>query len=51
MSDKNDDSVDPEKIFQLNEKKSFKVLDIDLETRKIALSLKDTQSKPKAKKS
>jgi small subunit ribosomal protein S1 len=49
MSDKNDDNVDPEKIFQLNEKKSFKVLDIDLDTRKIALSLKDT--KPKAKKS
>lgn len=36
-----DDSVDPEKIFQLNEKKKFKVLDIDLEGRKIALSLKD----------
>lgn len=40
MSD--DDSVDPEKIFQLNEKKTFKVLDIDTEGRKIALSLKDT---------
>lgn len=38
MSD--DDSVDPEKIFQLNEKKKFKVIDIDLEGRKIALSLK-----------
>ncbi len=35
-----DDSVDPEKIFQLNEKKEFKVLDIDLSARKIALSLK-----------
>ncbi len=43
MSD--DDSVDPEKIFQLNESKMFKVIDIDLEGRKIALSLKD--SKPK----
>lgn len=43
MSD--DDSVDPEKIFQLNENKMFKVIDIDLEGRKIALSLKD--SKPK----
>ena len=38
----NDDGVDPEKIFQLNEKKQFKVLDIDTEARKIALSLKDT---------
>lgn len=36
-----DDSVDPEKLFQLNEKKKFRVLDIDLEGRKIALSLKD----------
>ena len=35
-----DDTVDPEKIFQLNEKKEFKVLDIDTENRKIALSLK-----------
>ena len=38
-----DDNVDPEKIFQLNEKKEFKVLDIDTENRKIALSLKDTK--------
>jgi small subunit ribosomal protein S1 len=38
MSD--DDNVDPEKIFQLNEKKDFKVLDIDTEARKISLSLK-----------
>lgn len=41
MSD--DDGVDPEKIFQLNEKKKFKVLDIDTEGRKIALSLKDAK--------
>jgi small subunit ribosomal protein S1 len=41
MSD--DDSVDPEKIFQLNEKKKFKVIDIDVEGRKIALSLKDAK--------
>jgi ribosomal protein S1 len=41
MSD--DEGVDPEKIFQLNEKKKFKVLDIDTEGRKIALSLKDTK--------
>jgi small subunit ribosomal protein S1 len=38
-----DESVDPEKIFQLNEKKKFKVIDIDTEGRKIALSLKDTK--------
>lgn len=35
-----EEGVDPEKLFQLNEKKSFKVLDIDTENRKIALSLK-----------
>jgi small subunit ribosomal protein S1 len=39
MSD--DESIDPEKIFKLNEKKEFKVLEIDTENRKIALSLKD----------
>ena len=41
MSD--DNSIAPEKIFQLNEKKKFKILEIDLEGRKIALSLKDTK--------
>jgi ribosomal protein S1 len=41
MSD--DEGVDPEKIFQLNEKKKFKVLEIDAEGRKIALSLKDAK--------
>lgn len=41
MSD--DEGVDPEKIFQLNEKKKFKVLDIDLDGRKIALSLKEAK--------
>ena len=41
MSD--DESVDPEKIFQLNEKKQFKVIDIDTEARKIALSLKENK--------
>lgn len=39
----NDEGADPEKVFQLNEKKQFKVLDIDTEARKIALSLKDTK--------
>lgn len=38
MSD--DEGVDPEQLFQLNENKQFKVLDIDTEGRKIALSLK-----------
>lgn len=41
MSD--DEGVDPEKLFRLNEKKQFKVLDIDTENRKIALSLKNTK--------
>lgn len=46
MSD--DESVDPEELFKLNEKKEFKVLDIDTENRKIALSLKDVKAtKPK----
>lgn len=30
---------DPEKLFKLNEKKKFKILDIDRENRKISLSL------------
>ncbi len=47
MSD--DETVDPEQLFQLNEKKQFKVLDIDTENRKIALSLKEAKSKPAAK--
>lgn len=41
MSD--DEGADPEKIFQLNEHKKFKILDIDTDGRKIALSLKDTK--------
>ncbi len=41
MSD--EEGIDPEKIFQLNENKKFKVLDIDTEGRKIALSLKDAK--------
>jgi len=49
MSD--DEAVDPEKLFRLNEKKQFKVLDIDSESRKIALSLKEAKAtKAKAKK-
>lgn len=41
--EKNGENIDPEKIFQLNEKKKFKVLDIDKDARKIALSLKAAQ--------
>lgn len=41
MSD--EEGIDPEKIFQLNETKNFKVIDIDTEGRKIALSLKDAK--------
>ena len=49
MSD--DETVDPEKLFQLNEQKQFKVLDVDTENRKIALSLKDAKAtKPKVVK-
>lgn len=35
-----DETIDPQQVFKLNEKKQFKVLDIDTEARKIALSLK-----------
>lgn len=41
MSD--DESIDPEELFKLNEKKQFKVIDIDTDNRKIALSLKDVK--------
>jgi small subunit ribosomal protein S1 len=43
MSD--DESVDPEKLFKLNEKKEFKLIEIDIDNRKIALSLKDVKAK------
>ena len=43
MSD--DEGVDPEKIFELNQKKKFKIIDIDTDARKIALSLKGTTKK------
>lgn len=35
-----EDPADPTEIFKLNEKKEFKIIDIDTEARKIALSLK-----------
>lgn len=39
------EDVNPEQLFQLNEKKKFKILDIDKDARKIALSLKTTKEK------
>lgn len=41
ISGKEDESADPTEIFKLNEKKEFKILEIDTENRKIALSLKE----------
>lgn len=41
ISGDKEDAADPTEIFKLNEKKEFKILDIDTENRKIALSLKD----------
>jgi small subunit ribosomal protein S1 len=38
-----DEAADPQQVFKLNEKKRFKVLDIDSDARKIALSLKGTK--------
>ncbi|MGB4420266.1 MAG: S1 RNA-binding domain-containing protein [Candidatus Saccharimonadales bacterium] len=40
-----EDNVDPEKVFTLNEKKEFVVLDLDKENRKISLKLPTTKSK------
>jgi len=39
------DDADPEKVFTLNERKSFTVLDIDKDNRKISLSLGDKKKK------
>ena len=39
------EGVDPEKVFTLNERKEFVVLDIDKENRKISLSLSDKKKK------
>jgi Ribosomal protein S1 len=40
VSELGGESADPEKIFKLNEKKTFTILEIDKENRKISLSLK-----------
>jgi small subunit ribosomal protein S1 len=37
--------VDPEKVFSLNERKNFKILEIDPASRKISLSLSETKKK------
>ena len=34
------DGADPEKVFKLNERKNFRVLEVDKDNRKISLSLK-----------
>lgn len=47
ISELGDDDVDPEKIFTLNERKSFVVLDIDKDNRKISLSLGDKKKASK----
>lgn len=39
------EGVDPEKVFTLNERKEFAVLDVDKENRKISLSLSDKKKK------
>ena len=40
VSELGGDTADPEKVFTLNERKAFTVLEIDKENRKISLSLK-----------
>lgn len=45
LGDGND--IDPEKVFTLNERKEFVILDIDKENRKISLSLVDKKSTKK----
>ena len=45
------DEVDPEKVFTLNERKEFVVLDVEKDSRKISLSLVNkTKAKAKTKK-
>ena len=45
VSELGGDGTDPEKIFTLNERKEFTVLDIDKENRKISLSLGKSSKK------
>jgi small subunit ribosomal protein S1 len=43
------DSADPEKVFTLNERKEFVVLDIEKDSRKISLGLPGGKSAKRAK--
>ena len=45
VSELGSDGTDPEKVFTLNERKEFTVLDIDKENRKISLSLGKSSKK------
>lgn len=45
VSELGGESADPEKVFNLNERKTFTVLDVDRENRKISLSLKKSSKK------
>lgn len=45
VSELGGDGTDPEKVFTLNERKEFTVLDIDKENRKISLSLGKSSKK------
>ena len=45
VSELGGDGTDPEKIFTLNERKDFVILDVDKENRKISLSLADAKKK------
>lgn len=45
VSELGGDGTDPEKIFTLNERKSFVILEVDKDNRKISLSLADKKKK------
>lgn len=45
VSELGGDGTDPEKVFTLNERKNFTVLDIDKESRKISLTLGEAKKK------
>ena len=49
VSELGGDGTDPEKVFTLNERKEFTVLDIDKENRKISLSLGKSSTNKKYK--
>ena len=41
------ESADPEKVFKLNQRKNFAILEVDKDNRKISLSLKKTSATKK----